>query len=329
MNLHNRMGRPQLLARINAETFRRRTLSFYRYVQIADPLSFRDELYLALDQLQCYGRIYIAPEGINAQMSVPEHNVDAFISWLDSQSALAGMPIKWAVEDDGKSFLKLAVKVRRKIVADGLEDTVFDVTNVGNHLSPLEFHELAGREDTIVVDMRNNYESEVGRFKNAICPDAFIFREEVEMVVDKLADKKDKKILLYCTGGVRCEKASAWMRHHGFTDVNQLHGGVIAYAAEVKQYHLESRFIGKNFVFDERLGERITHHVISNCHTCGEPCDTHLNCLWDPCHKLFIQCEKCRLAFNNCCSEGCRQSLAENPTVERTKREKAVLCDLI
>jgi len=228
MNLHNRMGRPQLLARINAESFRRRTLSFYRYVQISDPQSFRDELYLALDQFQCFGRIYIAHEGINAQMSVPEHHVDAFVSWLDSQSALAGMPIKWAVEDDGKSFLKLAVKARRKIVADGLEDTVFDVTNVGNHLSPLEFHELAGREDTIVVDMRNNYESEVGRFKNAICPDAFTFREEVEMVVDKLADKKDRKILLYCTGGVRCEKASAWMRHHGFTDVNQLHGGVIA-----------------------------------------------------------------------------------------------------
>jgi UPF0176 protein len=328
MNLHNRMGRPQLLARINAESFRRRTLSFYRYVQISDPQSFRDELYLALDQFQCYGRIYIAHEGVNAQMSVPEHHVDAFISWLDSQSALAGMPIKWAVEDDCKSFLKLAVKVRRKIVADGLEDTVFDVTNVGNHLSPLEFHELAGREDTIVVDMRNNYESEVGRFKNAICPDAFTFREEVEMVVDRLADKKDRMILLYCTGGVRCEKASAWMRHHGFTDVNQLHGGVIAYAAEVKQHHLESRFIGKNFVFDERLGERITHHVISNCHTCGEPCDTHLNCSWDPCHKLFIQCEKCRLAFNNCCSEGCRQNHAEHPAEERVKREKPVLCDL-
>ena len=307
MLLHNRMGRPQLLARIHAETFRRRTLSFYRYVHIDDPQSFRDELYLGLDRLQCYGRIYVAREGINAQMSVPEHHVEGFLEFLESDLRLTGMPLKWAVEDDGKSFLKLAVRVRNKIVADGLTDTVFDVTNVGRHLSPLEFHELAGSKDVIVVDMRNNYESEVGRFENAICPEAFTFRDEVQMVVEQLADQKNRKILLYCTGGVRCEKASAWMRHHGFTDVNQLHGGVIAYAAEVRHQNLESRFIGKNFVFDERLGERITPHIISQCHTCGAPCDTHINCAWDPCHKLFIQCDSCQHHLDNCCSEECQQ----------------------
>jgi UPF0176 protein len=308
MLLHNRMGRPQLLARLNAETFRRRTLSFYRYVQISDPQSFRDRLYQDWDALQCFGRIYVASEGINAQMSVPEPQLEAFLAHLDSVPELAGMPIKWAVEDDGRSFLKLKIKVRHKIVADGLTGTVFDVTNVGTHLSPLEFHELAGSEDVIVVDMRNNYESEVGRFENAICPEAATFREEVEMVVEQLADRKDQKILLYCTGGVRCEKASAWMRHHGFRDVNQLHGGVIAYAAEIKRNNLEPRFIGKNFVFDERMGERITHHIISKCHTCGAPCDTHINCAWDPCHKLFIQCDTCREQLEGCCSEECRQN---------------------
>ncbi|MFZ5429270.1 MAG: rhodanese-related sulfurtransferase [Bacteroidota bacterium] len=320
MLLHNRMGRPQLLARLNAETFRRRTLSFYRYVYLEDPQGFRDELYMALDHLQCYGRIYVAQEGINAQMSLPEHRVGEFLEFLESDPRLAGMPLKWAVEDDGRSFLKLAIKVRKKIVADGLTDHVFDVTNVGTHLSPLEFHELAGREDVIVVDMRNNYESEVGRFENAICPDAFTFRDEVQMVVEQLANQKDRKILLYCTGGVRCEKASAWMRHHGFTDVNQLHGGVIAYAAEIKHQNLASRFIGKNFVFDERLGERITPDIISQCHTCGAPCDTHINCAWDPCHKLFIQCDDCRKRLNNCCSDQCMNNHAENPDLQSPRK---------
>lgn len=313
MILHNRMGREQLIARINSENFNRKTVSFYRYIRISEPQFFRDELYLALDAISCSGRIYVAHEGINAQMSVPEHHVDYFLKFLDSRTELKHMPLKWAVEDDGKSFLKLKIKVRKKIVADGLEDEVFDVTNVGKHLSPVEFHELSEREDVIVVDMRNNYESEVGHFKNAIRPDVFTFRDEVEMVVEHLQEQKDKKILLYCTGGVRCEKASAWMRHHGFTDVNQLHGGVIAYAQTIKQLGLKSNFIGKNFVFDERMGERITSDVIGKCHTCGAPCDDHINCAWNACHQLFIQCDACQAQMNNCCSDECRHKLEMHP----------------
>lgn len=313
MILHNRLGREQLIARINSENFKRKTVSFYRYIRIPDPQLFRDDLYLALYGLGCFGRIYVALEGINAQMSIPEHHVDDFLRFLESRMELKQMPLKWAVEDDGKSFLKLKIKVRKKIVADGLEDDVFDVSDVGKHLSPVEFHELSAREDVIVVDMRNNYESEVGHFKNAIRPDVFTFRDEVEMVVEQLHDQKGKKILLYCTGGVRCEKASAWMRHHGFTDVNQLHGGVIAYAQTVKQLGLESRFIGKNFVFDERMGERITSDIIGKCHTCGSPCDDHINCAWNACHQLFIQCDACQAQMNSCCSEECRHELEMHP----------------
>ena len=305
MFLYNRLGKEQLLAKLRAETFQRKTLSFYRYVEITDPLEFRDKLYFDLEQLGCLGRIYIAHEGVNAQMNVPEPAVPEFINYLENIPQLKNMPLKWALEEHQISFLKLKIKVRKKIVADGLNEKVFDVTNVGNHLSPLEFHELSQQQDILVVDMRNNYESEVGRFINAICPDAGTFREEVEMVVDQLSDQKDKKILLYCTGGVRCEKASAWLRHHGFKDVNQLHGGVIAYAAEIKKRGLPPRFIGKNFVFDERLGERVTGDVIASCHTCGTPCDNHDNCAWDPCHKLFIQCEDCRIKFSRCCSIEC------------------------
>jgi UPF0176 protein len=266
-------------------------------------------------------------------MSVPEHRIEDLLNHLNSEPHLTNMPVKWAVEDSGKSFLKLTVRVRAKIVADGLNDAVFDVSNVGNHLSPMEFHELVGSDDVVVVDMRNNYESEVGRFVNAICPDASTFREEVELVVDQLADQKDKKILLYCTGGVRCEKASSWLRHHGFSDVNQLHGGIIAYTSEIRKLGLEPKFIGKNFVFDERLGERITHHILSRCHQCGEPCDAHTNCAYDPCHKLVIQCKHCSEAHAGCCSDDCHTKFSEKHPhhsykMLEAKLEKQPICQL-
>ncbi len=311
MVLYNRLSPEELKERIESEDFQRKTVSFYRYVIIDNPQEFRDELYITLDELQCYGRIYVANEGINAQMNIPEHNIELFKNYLDSVEYLHNMPLKWAIEEKEHSFLKLIIKVRPKIVADGLNDTVFDVTDVGTHLTPLEFHELSLRDDIFIVDMRNNYESEVGHFKNAIKPDAETFREEIKMVVDELEFAKDKKILLYCTGGVRCEKASAWLKHHGFSDVNQLHGGVIAYAAEVKSQNLESQFIGKNFVFDNRLGERVTDDILSNCHQCGNPSDRHTNCALDSCHDLVIQCEKCAEEYAGCCSSQCYDSFTE------------------
>ncbi|MGQ1946641.1 oxygen-dependent tRNA uridine(34) hydroxylase TrhO [Geofilum sp. OHC36d9] len=313
MSLYNKLNTEQLIEKLKSETFKRRTLSFYRYVQIDEPNIFRDELYKGLDELQCNGRIYVAKEGINAQMNVPEPHINALLNYLESIPQLRGMQIKWAIEESMPSFIKLIVRVRPKIVADGLNDNMVDLNNVGNRLSPIEFHELSDKQDVIVVDMRNNYESEVGRFVNAYCPDASTFREEVELVVNELEDKKDKKILLYCTGGVRCEKASAWLKQRGFKDVNQLHGGVIAYVAEIKQKGLSSRFIGKNFVFDERLGERVTPHILGKCHNCGKPCDIHINCAYDPCHDLVIQCNECSQKYNDCCSVACHENLKAHP----------------
>lgn len=310
MQFHNKLSKEEAVKKLHNEIFRRTTLSFYRYVILEDPQIFRDDLFVELDDLGCLGRIYIAREGINAQMSVPEHNLEAFIAILNDRVELEDMPIKWAVEDDGKSFFKLIIKLRPKIVADGLDDGTFDVTNVGKHLSPMEFHKSLDEEDTVVIDMRNHYESEVGRFENAICPDVDTFREEIQMVVDDFSDKKDNKVLLYCTGGVRCEKASAYLKHHGFNDVNQLHGGIIEYARQIKQSGLKSKFIGKNFVFDERLGESIDGQVISKCHQCGAACDTHTNCANNDCHLLFIQCEACKTQYNGCCTDECNDIIA-------------------
>lgn len=316
--LHNIHSRDELLKQRKAEDFKRKTVSFYRYVIIDNPQELRDRLYLDWFAMGVMGRVYIAHEGINAQISVPEHQVDNFIQYLDDTVCFSNMPMKWAVQDDDLSFLKLKLKVRNKIVADGLEDGAFDVTNVGKHLTAAQFNAAMQEEGTIVVDMRNHYESEIGRFENAICPDVDTFREEVEYVAKRLEENKDSKILLYCTGGVRCEKASAYLKHQGFKNVNQLFGGIIEYARQVDEEKLESRFKGKNFVFDERLGERITDDIIAHCHQCGAACDTHVNCVNSDCHLLFIQCPDCAEKYENCCSEQCRD-INRLPAEERKR----------
>lgn len=321
MVLKNLLSKEELIAKLMAEPFKRVTLSFYRYVILEDPELVRNQLFMDWSKLGVFGRIYVAREGINAQLSVPEENFQAFRDYLDADVRFKDVPFKIAVEDDGKSFYKLAIKVRHKIVADGLDDGTFDVTNVGKHLSAEEFNEALSDPNSVVVDMRNHYESEIGRFEKAICPDADTFREELPMVLDELKDKKDKKVLLYCTGGVRCEKASAYLKHHGFEDVNQLYGGVIEYAKEVKRKGLESKFKGKNFVFDERIGERITEDVISNCHQCGEACDRHVNCKNADCHLLFLQCEKCEEKYEGCCTPRCVE-IVNLPLEEQIKLRK-------
>lgn len=316
MRLYNIIDSKILKERLLSEDFTRKTVSFYRYFILDDPQQFRDQLYEDWAELNCFGRIYVAREGINAQMSIPEHNFDLFMETLKKYPIFNNIPIKYAIEDNGKSFYKLTIKVRPKLVADGLDDGAFDVTNVGKHLNAAEFHALVDSGGHVVVDMRNHYESEIGRFKGAICPEADTFREEINMVTDMLADQKDKKILLYCTGGIRCEKASAYLKHHGFTDVNQLHGGILEYARQIKQLNLESNFIGKNFVFDERMGESVNGEIISRCHQCGKTCDTHANCANSTCHILFIQCPECATKYEGCCSETCC-TLKNTPEAER------------
>lgn len=318
--LHNTLSREELIKRLENETFTRRTVSFYRYVYMEDPHSFRDQLYLTLDQWGCLGRIYVAKEGINAQMSIPEPHIDQVLNELEQVPELKDMPVKWALEDNGRSFLKLIVKVRKKIVADGLSDHQYDVTNVGKHLSAMEFHQELDNKDTVVIDMRNHYESEVGHFKNAYCPDADTFRDAIKIVVDKFRDQKDKKYLLYCTGGIRCEKASAYLKHYGFENVNQLHGGIIEYAQQIKAKGIKPKFKGKNFVFDNRLGESVNGEVIARCHQCGTPCDDHTNCANDDCHLLFIQCDACKAHYNGCCSEDCQHILSLPPEQQKQYR---------
>ncbi|ASP41768.1 hypothetical protein AMR47_07690 [Leptospira interrogans] len=307
--LHNIYGKEILRKRLEEENFSRTTLSFYRYVILENVQELRDQLYAEWEILGVLGRIYIAREGINAQLSIPSHNLDFFRKNLDSRNQFKDMQFKIAVEDDSKSFLKLDLKIKKKIVADGLNDDAFDVTNVGKQLSAEEFNLHMEDENSIVVDVRNHYESEIGHFENAIHPQSDTFREELRILLELLNGKENHKILMYCTGGIRCEKASAWLKHHGYKDVNQLHGGIISYAHEVSQKGLESKFKGKNFVFDGRLQEAIGNEVISSCHQCGAKCDRHVNCENPGCHVHFIQCPSCSEKFEGCCTLECQNVL--------------------
>ena len=304
-NMFNKLSKKQGLKLLDQEGFERKTLSFYRYVIIDSPYELRDELYESWKELGVLGRIYLANEGVNAQLSVPESNFEEFFELVHANPFFKDINFKNAVEDDGNSFFKLTIKVRKQIVSDGLPTDEYDVTNVGNHLDAKSWNKALEKGAT-VVDMRNHYESEIGNFKGAICPDVETFKEELPKVKKMLEGKEGKKILLYCTGGIRCEKTSAYLRHHGFRDVNQLHGGIIDYARQLDQdVTLNNNFVGKNFVFDERRGERISEDIISSCHQCDKPFDTHVNCRNVNCNLLFLQCDSCKEKYENCCSIEC------------------------
>ena len=322
MQLYNTLSAKERVKLIDQAGKERLTISFYKYAYIGNPRLFRNHLFIYWSELDVLGRIYVAHEGINAQLSVPAENFKTFKTHLDSIAFLENVRLNIAIEHDNKSFLKLKVKVRKKIVADGLNDATFDVTDKGIHVDAERFNKLIEDPDTILVDMRNHYESEIGHFKGAITPDVDTFRDSLDSIEKDLTPyKEDKKLVMYCTGGIRCEKASAYYRHKGFKQVYQLEGGIIDYTRQVQKRGLENKFIGKNFVFDHRRSERISEDVIANCHQCGKPCDTHVNCANEACHLLFIQCRECAEKMENCCSDACKK-VHNLPVGEQKKLRK-------
>ena len=322
MQLYNTLSAKERETLIEKAGQERLTISFYQYAQIGNPVVFRNHLFIHWNDLDVLGRIYVANEGINAQLSVPAENFEVFKKHLDSITFLKDVRLNIAIEQSNKSFLKLKVKVRKKILADGLNDATFDVTNKGIHVNAEKFNDLIEDPNTILVDMRNHYESEIGHFKNAITPDVDTFRDSLDIIEKNLEEfKEDKNLLMYCTGGIRCEKASAYYKHKGFKNVYQLEGGIIEYARQAKDQDLEIKFIGKNFVFDHRRGERISTDVIAQCHQCGKACDTHVNCANEACHLLFIQCEECAVKMTGCCSDECKEINAL-PFVEQKRLRK-------
>lgn len=321
--LHNLISHKELREKMLQETEPRTTISFYNYFSIPEPKLFRDQLYIHLRELNVFGRIYVAHEGINAQISVPSSKFEDLKTYIYSIPGLENLRLNIAVDDDGKSFFLLKIKVREKVVADGLNDEVFDFSKRGKYVNAAQYNELTQNPDTIIVDMRNHYEYEVGHFENAIEIPSDTFREQLPMAADMLKDQKEKNIIMYCTGGIRCEKASAYMLQQGFNNVYHLEGGIIHYAQTARQQGLPLKFIGKNFVFDERRGERISEDIISKCHQCGKPADTHTNCENQACHLLFIQCDECREKMKGCCTEACK-TMIELPEDEQKELRKGI-----
>ena len=302
--LRNLLSQESAVRRLKEESCPRKTVSFYRYVKISRPRQLRDDLFVEWSLLGVLGRVYLAPEGINAQISLPKSNVENFIQKVEHRKVFKNMQFKWALEE-GESFIKLSIKVKHQIVADGLTEGAYNMADIGTHLKPEEFHEVLEDSSVVVVDVRNHYESRIGFFEGAYRPNCDTFKEELPMIQEYLKGKEKKKILLYCTGGIRCEKASAFLKAKGFKNVYQLEGGIINYAHEMRERGIISRFKGKNFVFDGRLGERVTADIVSTCDQCGVACDEYTNCENEVCNLLFIQCALCKERQSGCCTEKC------------------------
>tara|TARA_B100000003_G_C10936034_1_gene373279 strand:+ start:1866 stop:2897 length:1032 start_codon:yes stop_codon:yes gene_type:complete len=325
MQFYNKLNAKEQSDLIDKSGKNRIVLSFYKYSVIGNPKIFRNYLYVKLSAIDVLGRIYTANEGINAQISIPLENLPFLRNELDKITFLKNIRLNYALESENKSFLKLTIKVKDKIVADGLESQKIDLSKRGTYVNALEFNKLLEERDTICIDMRNHYESEVGHFKNAITPDVDTFRESLPLIEKTFFNKKSSKnFLLYCTGGIRCEKASAYFKEKGFKKVFQMQGGIIEYAKQIREMKLENKFKGLNFVFDERKGERISEDVISNCHLCNSSCDSHANCANPACNLLFIQCPDCSKAYSGCCSKDCQTVInlpeEEQKTLRKSKR---------
>ena len=325
MNLYNRLSNAESIEILEKSGEERLILSFYKYFKIKNLSIFRNYLFSSWSKIRVLGRIYVAAEGINAQLSLPKEKLSFFISELDQIYPLKGIRLNFAIRNSAKSFLKLKIKVRKKIVVDGIQNKNFDPTNVGKHLNAKDFNKILSERGSSCIDMRNHYESEIGHFNGAIIPNVDSFKESINFIDKKFENEnRNKKILLYCTGGIRCEKASAYLKFKGFKNVFQLDGGIISYAHQVRKNNYENKFIGKNFVFDNRLSEKITNDIISNCHQCGSKCDNHINCSNVACNLLFIQCESCNKSLDGCCSVECQKinnlSLEEQKKLRKGKK---------
>ena len=257
-------------------------------------------------RLSLKGSILLSKQGINCFLSGSPEAIKEIKQVLQDTFGITDLIFKESLSES-QPFNRMLVKVKQQIVPT--DDSNIDPTNhTGPTISPQEFKRWMdeGRE-MLILDTRNDYEYRIGAFENSAHLDIKNFRE-YEKNLSQIDEKwKDKPVVMFCTGGIRCEKASAYYKHKGFKNVFQLEGGIINYVRQVEANDLENKFLGKNFVFDERRSERISDDVIANCHQCGKPADMHTNCANEACHLLFIQCDECKAQMENCCSTSCME----------------------
>lgn len=294
--------------------------SFYKYVEIADPLKLRDEQFELCRSLDIKGRILIGKEGINGSVCGKKKDIEKYRQKLESDHLFSGMDFK-EQNSQKKAFSKLYISVRKEIVHFGLE---VNLKNTAEFISPKQLKEwLDNNEDIALVDMRNEYESKIGKFRNAVTLDIRNFRD-LPKAIDEIKSIKGKKIVAYCTGGIRCEKASAFLKENGFNDVWQLRGGILNFGKEFPDTYWE----GKCFVFDERIAidlNKNNNGPIAGCELCDKKAESYINCHNLDCDRLFSCCDECKINFNASCSDECSKSpkrRKKNITVNQSSSSK-------
>lgn len=292
-------------------------LLYYKYVDVSEPEAIAKWQMELCKSLGLTGRIIIASEGINGTVGGSLEKTQEYINTMEAHPLFGGIDFKTAPGDE-TYFPRMRVVVKDEIVNLGLDTKKVTTKDGGIHLSPEKVHELLNDkpEDLVILDTRNDYESRVGTFKGSITPEIKNFRELPEYI-DKNIDKfKDKKVLMHCTGGVRCERATAVLQQKGVAkEIYQVEGGIHRYVEKFPEGH----FRGSNYVFDGRITEKINDDILSGCDICSVPCDFYTNCLNAVCNKQFLSCEPCIAKMQETCSEECLQLVKENKVNIRKK----------
>jgi UPF0176 protein len=302
----------------------KRILLYYKYVPIQDPQAAVDVQKKLCKKLGLKGRILIGTQGINGTVDGTFEATQAYMDAMDQDELFSGMDFKQSIVDGAHDYFpKLAVRVREEVVTLGLDDPYVTPENSGVHLTPDQVHQLLEQrdEDVVVFDARNEVEWVVGAFEGAIKPEINNFRDLPTYIDQNLDQFKDKKVLMYCTGGVRCELATAYMKMKGVAkEVYQVEGGIHRYA---EQYP-DGFFRGKNYVFDGRVTVKVNDDILGSCHLCNESEDKYTNCINAQCNYHFITCDACLSAFNNTCSPECKKLVEEKAVIIRTKPQTLI-----
>lgn len=286
-----------------------RVLLYYKYIRIDDYEKYA-ELHLKFcKSLGLKGRILIAPEGINGTCSGTIDQTNAYVYAMRMDPRFTDMEFK-TDQSENHVFKKLYVRPKKEIVTLNLEEDIDPNKISGKKLSPSEFLHEMKFDNTLIIDARNDYEYDLGHFKNAVRPDVRNFKEFPGWIKKNKDKFRDKKILAYCTGGIRCEKFSGLLLREGLKDVNQLHGGIIAYSQDPETRG--SMFVGKCYVFDERISVEVNfaegYTLVGKCYHCGKPCDRYVNCAHLSCHFQFICCDECEITHKRSCSVECENA---------------------
>ncbi|NIH41091.1 MAG: rhodanese-related sulfurtransferase [Buchnera aphidicola (Periphyllus aceris)] len=290
----------------NINNYSRVNFSFYKYFYVKDVIKMKNKFQKCFKKLNIFGRIYISQEGVNVQANILKkffNKMKKYIYKFDIN--LNKIYINIGLDNFKQSFFKLKIKIKKKLVSDNLNIDNFYKNYQKKYLNSVQVNDFLNDKSVIFIDVRNYYEYKIGHFKKAISIYSLTFRDQLENIIKYIKTYKKNKIVIYCTGGIRCEKIAYLMNFHGYKKVYQIYGGIIGYVNDCVKKKIPIKFLGKNFVFDFRLYETISKDILSNCHQCNQSSDYYVNCMNNKCNLLFIQCLSCSKIYQSFCSKKC------------------------